>query len=439
MGRLTSLALVALAAGSAQAAPKKKVQIESKPPRASVFIGTTDGEPICKTPCPVEVDGDTTLIVALDGHRPKIDQLVIGRREKAPYKRSYVLEAMIGTLKVEGPAGAVVFVDNAEKGKIPFSEDVSAGKRNVVVKLDGKEIHSSTVEIPEDDEFKVVVTNKPKAVASTTTTTTDPDTDPDPGPKIRKPAGPTDMRVGKLFALSAATSVGFRKFTYKNVPPDTMRDDRGEETEGGQVLAGGLLEIWPGALAGVRPLRGFSLAARVQFGVNSQTVIENMTNAALGARTFWGSIEVSARQKWVFGDMLGAEVSAGFVRDQFQFTGDDTSILKVPDVLYQSVRIGARVSAMLGSLEPYAGIETRVVMSGGKLEARFPGGADANGFRAGAGVAFTIGKIAGGNVSGYLEGTLTRYTWTFVDDGMLDTNGATDQIAQVALSVGYSY
>jgi hypothetical protein len=243
----------------------------------------------------------------------------------------------------------------------------------------------------------------------------------------------------KATPLSAATSVGFRKVTYKNVPAGTMRDDRGEETEGGQVLAGGLLELWPGSMAGVRALNGFSLAARVQFGVNSQSVIENMTNAALGARTFWGSIDVSARQKWVFSDMIGAEISAGYVRDQFEFEGDEPSILKVPAVLYQSLRIGGRASLLLGSLEPYAAFETRIVMSGGKLETRFPGGADANGIRAGAGVAFTVAKVASGNVTGYLEGTLTRYTWTFTDDGMIDTNGAVDQIAQVALSIGYAY
>jgi hypothetical protein len=95
MGRLTWFAVLLAAAGSAQAGPKKKIQIESKPSKASVFIGTTDNGETCKTPCAIEVDGDTTVIVSLDGHRPKIDQVSIKRTEKPPFKRSYVLEAMI--------------------------------------------------------------------------------------------------------------------------------------------------------------------------------------------------------------------------------------------------------------------------------------------------------------------------------------------------------
>src|SRR5690606_36992033 len=131
------------------AGPKRTVQIETKPPKASVYLRTTERGELCKTPCPVQVDGDTTLILQLDGYRPKIEQLVIGRREKAPYKRSYVLEAMIGQLTIEGPDGATVFIDGAEKGKIPFSEDVMAGKRAVVVRLGGRELYADSVEIAE--------------------------------------------------------------------------------------------------------------------------------------------------------------------------------------------------------------------------------------------------------------------------------------------------
>jgi hypothetical protein len=447
MGRRTSLALglVAAATGLAGAGPKKTVQVETKPKGASVFLGTTDNGEKCKTPCAVEVDGETTLIVQLDGHRPKIEQLVFGRRERAPFKRSYVLEAMIGQLKIDGPAGAVVTIDGAEKGKLPFEEDVPAGKRAIVVKLDGKELYSNTIEVAEDEESKITVPSKPSRptnVAEGGDNAKDPDGPGDPddpnGPtKVRK-TGPAKPRAGRLFALSATSSVGFRTFTYKNVPPNTMRDDRGKETENGQVLAGGLFELWPGNLAGVRALRGLSLAVTATFGVNRQTVIEN-ESTMIGVDTFWGNVDVGLRQKWVFADQFGVEVNAGYVRDQFQYTGFEDQILKVPDVLYQAVRIGGRASLALGSIEPYAGFDTRVVMSGGNLQARFPAGADATGFHAVAGVSFVAAQLAGGSIKGMLEGSLTRYSWTFTPDTMIDTDGATDSIAYVAFSLGYAY
>ena len=44
-----------------------------------------------------------------------------------------------------------------------------------------------------------------------------------------------------------------------------------------------------------------------------------------------------------------------------------------------------------------------------------------------------------GKLFGRIEGSLTRYSWTFVDDGMTDTTGATDNIKQVSMTFGYAY
>jgi hypothetical protein len=431
-----TVALLVLATTGTAAAAKKKIQIVSKPAGASVYVGSLEAGEKCKTPCNVDVEAGDQVIVELEGYRPKSEAIVIGRRERAPYKRSYNLVPSVGTLKIDGPAGADVFVDGKEAGKLPYEADVTSGMHQVQVKLDGQDLYVDAVEVAEDEERKVTVDAKKKVAAKKVDDDEPEPTDPDDEPAIRKTAKPSAPREGSLFALSAALSVGFRSFEYRNVNPMTVRQDLGPESEGGQVLAGAQLELWPGRLAGVRLLRGFALVGRFQYGINSQTVIEDENNAALGARTFWTSLEVSARQQFLIADKLIAEVSLGYAGDQHQFEGLDSDIAKVPDAYYQSVKVGGRLALLVDKLEPYLAAENRVVLSGGPLAQRFDstGGSDVSGFRGALGVGVKLGKI-----TGRVEGSLTRYSWTFADNGMTDTSGAVDSIKQVSITAGYAY
>lgn len=432
------VALLVLGTMGTAAAAKKKIQIVSKPAGASVYVGSLEAGEKCKTPCPVEVDDGDQVILDLEGYRPKSDAIVIGRRERAPYKRSYNLVPSVGTLKIDGPAGADVYVDGKEGGKLPYEADVSSGTHRVQVKLDGQDLYVDAVEVAEDDVKAITVDGKKKVAAKPKP---EPEEDPikdpdDTTPAIRKTTKPSVSREGSLFALSAALSVGFRSFEYRNVKPMTVRQDLGPESEGGQVLAGAQLEIWPGRLVGVRPLRGFALVGRFQYGLNSQTVVEDENNAALGARTFWTSLEVTARQQFLIAGKFVAEVNLGYAGDQHQFEGLDSDIAKVPDAYYQSLKIGGRVAILVDKLEPYLAAENRIVMSGGPLAKRFDstGGSDVTGFRGALGVGVKLG-----NITGRVEGSLTRYSWTFADNGMTDTNGAVDSIKQVSITAGYAY
>lgn len=427
------VAALVLSASTAVAA-KKKVKIVSKPDKASVYVGSLEAGEKCKTPCDVEIDSGDQVIIDLEGYRPKSEAIVIGRRERGPYKRSYNLVPSVGTLKIDGTPGAEITVDDKSVGKTPYEGDVASGPHRVIVTLDGQEIHAEAVTVVEDEELKITVEKKNKKVAAKSPPDDEPDiVDDEPKPAVRKTAPP---REGSLFSLSAAISVGFRNFEYKDVDPMTPRQDLGPESEGGQVLAGAQLELWPGRLAGVRLLRGFALVGRFQYGINSQTVIEDANNAALGARTFWTSLEVSARQQFLFADKFVAEVSVGYAGDQHQFEGQDTDIAKVPDAYYQSLKIGGRVAILVDKLEPYLAAENRIVMSGGPLAKRFDttGGSDVTGFRGALGVGVKIG-----NITGRVEGSLTRYSWTFADNGATDTTGAVDSIKQVSITAGYAY
>ncbi|HEU0031383.1 MAG TPA: PEGA domain-containing protein [Kofleriaceae bacterium] len=435
MGRLRGVRVVVLvgmtiaASRPALAGPKKKVQVESSPAGAQVYVNLIEDGVVCTTPCEVQVDvGETTLIVDLEGYKAEVDTIVVTKKDKN-LKKSYKLVASVGKIIIEGPKGASVTIDDEDKGKAPLEVDVTAGFHAVALTLNGKSIYGQSVEVARGQEVKLSGSTK---VADSKPPPDDPPDTPTK-PEIRKPVEPARPRAGSIIAVGAAFSVGFRDFAYKN--PDPMNDKLTTESEAGQVLAGPTVEVWPGTLAGIRTLRGLSMLVRFQLGLNSQTV-QRADNTPTSATTFWRSFEATLKQRWTIANSATIEVGGGFVRDQHQFEGMTGDIEFVPDADYQSVRIGGRASLLLGSAEPYVAFENRIVLAGGALEERFSQGANANGLRGAVGLGASFGKIGA-----RLEASFTRYTWTFTQDPLAanQADGASDSIKQVGLAIGYAY
>ncbi|MEJ7603575.1 MAG: PEGA domain-containing protein [Kofleriaceae bacterium] len=441
MARLVIAALVvAASAGVADAAPKRKVQIETEPSGAAVYLNLIEDGKLCDTPCSIEValNTPTTLIIELEGHETRVEALTV--KKSSPKSVSFKLEPKEGgVIVVEGPAGATVTVDDVDKGKAPVRIDADAGPHAVAITLNGKEVGSQIVEVVAGEEHKVGGVGK--VVADTTAR--DIAVEPRPVIEARSTSRP---RAGPLFALSAAFDIGFRTFQYEGAMTGNLGDDK----EFGQVLIGPMVEVWPGTLAGVRALRGLSVMARVQFGVNKQPVTVDPDDSgpeaprASAARTFWGSIEASVRHRWVIKDFATVEPSVGYVREQYQFDTDESNptagmdFKLVPDAVYNAVRVGVRGSLLLGSVEPYLGIENRIVVSGGTIEDRFTdiGSPSATGIRALAGLGIKLGAI-----QARVEGSYTRYSWSFKfdNDSEFQATGGKDTIRLISTSVGYSY
>ena len=443
--RRFALVLVVLAfAGSATAAPKKKVKIESDPPGATVYFNSKEDGPVCTTPCAVDAPvGDTPIIVELENHKQLFENLVVSSRKPVTVK--YKLVPAIGTINVRGPAGAKILVDDEDKGKAPTSFSVPAGAHTVVLLLDGKKITTEFIEVPSNDEVNVEgksdTKTKPKVDVAVKepddddTTTTDDDGNGGAAETgvttTTTTVGPARER-GPYVALSVAMDVGFRNFEYEN--PET--DNLSPEKEGGQVLIGPVAEIWPGTIAGVHFLRGLSLYVRFGYGVNKQPVKQTVSMNTTDARTYWQALEISLRHRWTIKNAMTIEVGGGFVRDLHSFAGKLADIELVPDTDYRSVRLGVRASALLGSIEPYVAIENRIVLSGGNIEKRFDD-ASASGLRAAVGAEAKLGAI---NVR--VEGALNYYTWSFTSNEMNDkwrATGATDSIKFITASIGYAY
>jgi hypothetical protein len=438
MGRLVLAgALVVSVVGIAHAAPKRKVQVETDPPGATVYLNDVDSGPVCEqTPCTIEAPiGTSTIIIRLDKYEPEIRELEVPKG-KRPLQQKYKLKGAIGTIVVTSPKGAIVRIDEEDQGRAPVRIDVSsADAHHVSVVHRGKTVFDDVVEVATGDEYHV----EPKLASADVPDTASSDGEAGGGgggggggsaSGGGEITGGADARPrGTFITAAAAFDVGFRQFSYKMPLTGNLR----RETEGGQVMGGPTIELWPGRLFGVGALRGLSLFARLQFPIAGQTVTGGDVMGTV--KTKWSSYEVSLRQRWTFGG-FGVEVSGGFVQDGFQFVAERTDDFdKMPDSTYQSVRLGGKLAYASGSVEPYISAENRIVLSGGTVGERFADAA-ASGVRGSAGMALALGAI-----TARAEGTLMRYSWRFAYDSA-DTSkaeGATDTIELISLVLGYSY
>ena len=201
------------------------------------------------------------------------------------------------------------------------------------------------------------------------------------------------------------------------------------------MLVGPAVELWPTVLLGSPHLRGLSLFAKIEFGVNHQAVVDP-TNMPVGPTTFWGNIEIDVKHHWDIGDSGAFEASGGFVRDQMQYNAPSaTELALVPEVDYKSLRLGVRGIAKLGSVEPYIAGEGRIVLSEGALATRFDK-VDVTGFKGAVGLGIHAGPI-----SGHLEAAVMYYGWTITENSttMPSASGARDLVEMFSLWLGYNY
>jgi PEGA domain-containing protein len=410
-----------------------KVSIETDPAGAKVYFGLKEDGEKCTTPCTIDAPlGETPIIIEAAGRRSIIENLVVPKKTAKPIKVRYTLDPAVGTLIVEGGNGATIKIDDEDKGKAPGRvEGVAAGAHHIVIEKNGKPLYDEFLEIEAGHEATVT----PRTAAAESPPPPRP-----PGPALSTTApvpAPRARRAGPAFAVTGTMDVAFRQFTYRNnTTPGTQRDDK----EGGQVLAGPIVEVWPTTLLGLGILPGLALYGRFELGINAQpvTILNSVTGMKMrtSLSTAWRSLEVSLHQRWTIARTGTIEVGAGYADDRYQFKGNSAEIAMVPDASYKAVRIGVRASLLLHALEPYLAIENRLVLSGGAMDKRYTLGTSVNGFRGALGAAVHLGHI-----EVRLEGGLTRYSWTFKPDttDATQAKGGTDFIQNLTVAVGYAY
>jgi len=451
MVRVLAFALVVVWVGSADAAPRRKIKIVTEPAGATVYIGATEDGPACEpTPCSIDVEpGETAIVIDLKDHQRDYLNVVVPKRGKVPDAK-FTLRPALGTINVSGPVGASVTIDDEDQGKAPVTKEVPAEGHHVVIIFKGKTVYDDYVDVAAGAE----VTVDPKKVASGGAVTTGGSGEGggeggeggEGGGEGGEGGGEdgegaiTDKVTPKVprdrfFSLSALVDIGFRDFQYANASGGAI--DTGQFRENGQVLVGPGLELWPGSMAGIRFLRGLSILARYQYGLNKQGVDANLMGAT---NTFWQSMELSLRHRWTFAQRVTVEIGGGYVRDQYQFEAmNPLDRPKLPDVDYKAFRLGGRVSLLLpfksGAIEPFLTFENRSISSGGLLETKFAT-AEPSGFRASVGVAARFGKI-----TARVEAAAIQVSWELVSNAMSPTQAAsaTDAIRVIGFSAGYEY
>ena len=425
--------------GLADAGNTRKVEINSEPAGATVYINNIDDGAACNaTPCTIDAPiGTSSIILRKEGYAPGFGQLDVPRKGKLK-TLTVTLDSAIGTLVFDDPAlkGGTILIDDVAQGIAPKHVDVEAISHHVVVMLKGKELYSEFITVESGVEVPIkAVKGAPAVVAETTGGGSDDGagggsdetTGDDTKIKQTTPAPTRD----RFITAGVVFDVNFRQFHYDN-PQNGLAS---QEIESGQDLLGPAVELWPMELLGSSHLRGLSIFAKVEFGINHLQVLDDTTGMYAGTNTFWGNIEGDVRQRWKVGDTGGIEISGGFVRDQMEYNANNkTDLDKVPVVDYKSIRLGLRGSASLGGIDAYAGVEGRIVLDAGALRQRFDN-ADITGGRIAAGISKTIGPIFA-----RVEGSLLYFGWTISENNTVPNkptaDGATDMVEVISILVG---
>ena len=417
-GPLAGIALCALI-GTAEAAPTRKVDVESDPPGAAVYIDDVDAGAACDaTPCTIDAPiGNPSIILRKDGFVSGLESITVPRKGKVKaLKVKLVVASATIIITDKALAGGKILLDGVDKGAAPQTLTVDATSHTVQVMLKGKKLAEALIELDAGAEKEI----KADAAVATTTVALDPggDEGDDTKPSITKEpeeAPPSDR--GPYLAVGADLDVSFRQFKYDNPANGLPRDEK----ENGLSLIGPAIELWPVPRG---KLRGLSLFGKYEYGINHIAVLDS-SKQAVGASTFWSNLEIDLRHRWQVGDSSGVTLSAGFVRDQMTYNvSSKMQLQQLPVVDYRSLRIGVRAGTMLGPLEPFVEVEGRIVTSGGDLGARFASH-DATGYHA------AVGAQVGKTVFLRVQAAITYYGWTFTNSGTDPAAGTADGASDV--------
>ena len=422
---LVAAVVLVLGAHTAAAKPKRKVRIESDPPGATVYVGDKKAGAKGKTPVTLDLPpGETTLILEADGYLPHIESVSItmakGKAAKSPQKFAFALDKAVGTIRLSGlPEGAKVTVDGNEVSTLDSKVEVDPGAHEVVVKAEGHDPFDKWIEVSAGEDKSVDVGagggDEPVVVEHH-------ESPEEPG-----------HRAGHPWYGTAGVSyeVGWRRFRYDNPQTTNLRpfDANGV----GMITFWGELAPWrasPGAHA-IWPL---SITAGFGVGFPVTATAPNGDTAD----TFWRTTEVGLRWRWNVSHEAALDFEGGWARLLYTFRDSMNGLIStIPDVDYETIRLGIRGIAKIGKGRLWLAGENRIIMSGGEEQNRFSGGpVQGLGAHLGGDVPFANGRVVR-----RVEGNLSRYTWTFKPQtgDMNVADGATDTLWGFNVGLGGSY
>src|SRR5262249_4281578 len=111
--------LLVVSVGAAEAGNTRKVDIDSDPQGAQVFLEDIDHGMVCAaTPCTIDAPvGTTPIILRKDGYNAEVNQIEVPRKGKVKTFK-FTLASSIATLVFDDPAlkGGTIRIDDVDKG-----------------------------------------------------------------------------------------------------------------------------------------------------------------------------------------------------------------------------------------------------------------------------------------------------------------------------------
>jgi PEGA domain len=404
-----------------RARPVRKVRIVSDPPGATVYVGSKKHQR-GHTPLDLSLPvGESTIILELDGYEPHVESVSVkntrGRAARRRQTFNFALDASVGTIRLHGlPDGATVKVDGTEASTMDDKVEVQPGAHELVVSAPGEDgVFDQWVEVKAGEEKAVAIKFGAPPVKITHHAKKD----------VHRGKRPWYGTVGVGYEL------GWRRFRY-----DAPQTSNAVPFDGNGI---GLVNVWGEvhpwrASAGAKPV--WPLSITFGFGLGLPVTATAMSGAT--ADVFWRTSAVGLRWRWNIAHAFGLDFDAGWARTLYTFRNAMGGLVdSVPDVDYETLRAGIRGVVKAGSARVYAGIENRVVASGGELGNRFRG-ASAQGLGGRAGLFIPIAK---GRVVFRVEGNLERFGWSFspMTGDPYIADGATDMLYGVTFGVGAAY
>jgi hypothetical protein len=406
-----------------------RVDIDTRPTGAEIFLDDSESEPLGTTPLTNArlAPGVYTLVVKKDGFEVEYEQIKVKRGrnrfviELERVELSY-LEIVPHADVADDLAGARVLIDGEDRGELPLEvNDVAAGSHVIEVTKPGFTTFEEWVEVDRGSREKIVV-RLARVAASGGDSAREAN-----APKTRRTAN-VSRRPSKPVVEHASGSpiavvgVGFefgaRYFRYENLMSTEQRDYDAFGVPRFRLLA----ELYPlvplemPALDRLGIVAGFGKA----FGLTS------VTGTGEGVATGWTDFDVGLRYQYPVGPLLvGGAVAYG--RQAYTFDENNPLFDAIPEVDYRFVRIGLDGSARLHRyVSVQLGGSYLVVSSIGAVGDRFTN-AEAQGVGARVGL---VGHIVGG-LELRIEAIGSRFEQSYDMGGTASADGSTDLLGTV--------
>src|SRR5690606_35390962 len=101
-----------------------------------------------------------TIILRLDKYEPEISLLEVPKGKRT-MQQKYTLKGAVGTIVIDGPKGAIIRIDEVDRGRAPARVDVSAEAHHVVIVMNRRSLYDDYVEVGTGEELVI----EPKTVA----------------------------------------------------------------------------------------------------------------------------------------------------------------------------------------------------------------------------------------------------------------------------------